>query len=250
MTFITIYRYFRFYGRIANNSAEFDENTIKAIKENISGLQSISGERIWSEWKKILDGRYGGELMLKMIECGAASYIGLPKEPNIENFKNVYYRSLNNSLKLHAITLVTSLLENEEEVMILHKRLKLSAYERNLALFLIQHREPKPCEKPLRPYQFLILNSKLKVSDTKEFVCEVLKYRGMVEFCNEINKWVIPKFPISGHMIKSHVPHAKMVGPVLYNLKEIWFDQDFKITLEELIKHVEPIVHELKENKK
>ncbi|KAL2741908.1 hypothetical protein V1477_009537 [Vespula maculifrons] len=248
--YLRILRYFRFYGRITNNPEEFDENTIKAIKENVSGLEFISGERIWSEWKKILDGRYGGELMLKMIECGAASYIGLPKEPDVENFKTVYHRALNNSLKLHAITLITSLLKNEEEVMILHKRLKFSAYERNLALFLIQHREPKPCEKPLRPYQLLIINSKLKVSDTKEFVCEVLKYRGMVEFYNEINKWIIPKFPISGHMIKSYVPHAKMVGPVLCHLKEIWFDQDFKINFEDLIKHVELIVHELKESKK
>ncbi|XP_047353957.1 CCA tRNA nucleotidyltransferase 1, mitochondrial isoform X1 [Vespa velutina] len=248
--YLRILRYFRFYGRITNNPVEFDENTIKAIKENISGLQFISGERIWSEWRKILDGRYGGELMLKMIECGAASYIGLPKEPDVENFKNVYYRALNNSVKLHAITLITSLLKDEEEVMILHKRLKLSVYERNLALFLIQHREAKPCEKPLRPYQLLIINSKLKISDTKEFVCEVLKYRGMIEFCNEINKWVVPKFPINGHMIKSYVPHPRMVGPVLYNLKEIWFDKDFKISFEELIKHIEPIIHELNENKK
>ncbi|XP_035719934.1 CCA tRNA nucleotidyltransferase 1, mitochondrial-like isoform X2 [Vespa mandarinia] len=248
--YLRILRYFRFYGRITNNPVEFDENTIKAIKENISGLQFISGERIWSEWKKILDGRYGGELMLKMIECGAASYIGLPKELDVENFKNVYYRALNNSVKLHAITLITSLLKDEEEVMILHKRLKLSVYERNLALFLIQHREAKPCEKPLRPYQLLIINSKLKISDTKEFVCEVLKYRGMIEFYNEINKWIIPKFPINGHMIKSYVPHPRMVGPVLYNLKEIWFDKDFKISLEELIKHIEPIIHELNENKK
>ncbi|XP_014601960.1 PREDICTED: CCA tRNA nucleotidyltransferase 1, mitochondrial [Polistes canadensis] len=248
--YLRILRFFRFYGKIANNPNEFDEHTIKAIKENISGLEFISGERIWSEWKRILDGKFGGESTMKLIECNATLYIGLPKKPDIENFKKVYYRALNNSLKLHAITLIASLLKDEEEVMHLHSRLKFSAYERNLALFLVQHREPKPCEKPLKPYQLLILNSKLKISDTKEYVCELLKYKGMVEFYNNINKWTVPKFPINGHMVKSYVSNGKMIGPVLQKLKVLWFDSDYKMSSGELIKHIEPIVHELDENKK
>lgn len=46
---------------------QHDEATIKAIKENIAGLQRISGERIWSEWNKILTGRFAVELTLKKI---------------------------------------------------------------------------------------------------------------------------------------------------------------------------------------
>ncbi|KAI4501097.1 hypothetical protein M0802_003900 [Mischocyttarus mexicanus] len=248
--YLRILRFFRFYGKITNNPDEFDKNTITAIKNNISGLEFISGERIWSEWKRILDGRFGGESTMKLIECNAASYIGLPKKPDIDNFKEVYYRALNNSSKLHAITLIASLLKDEEEVMHLHSRLKFSAYERNLALFVVQHREEKICENPLKPYQLLILNTKLKVSDTKEYVCEVLKYRGMLELHNDINKWVVPKFPISGHMVKSYVSYGKMVGPVLEKLKMLWFDSDYKMSSDELMKHIEPIVHELKEDKK
>ncbi|XP_043496139.1 CCA tRNA nucleotidyltransferase 1, mitochondrial isoform X3 [Polistes fuscatus] len=254
-----VYDYFYGYDDLKKRRIVFVGDPTTRIQEDylrilrffrFYGLEFISGERIWSEWKRILDGRFGGESTMKLIECNATLYIGLPKKPDIENFKKVYYRALNNSFKLHAITLIASLLKDEEEVMHLHSRLKFSAYERNLALFLVQHREPKPCEKPLKPYQLLILNSKLKISDTKEYVCELLKYRGMVEFYNDINKWTIPKFPINGHMVKSYVSNGKMVGPVLQKLKVLWFDSDYKMSSDELIKHIEPIVHELDENKK
>lgn len=65
-----LYRYFRFYGRIAEQPDIHDESTIIAIKENIHGLEGISGERIWNEWSKILSGNYAKELTLKLLECG------------------------------------------------------------------------------------------------------------------------------------------------------------------------------------
>lgn len=68
---------FRFFGRISENPNDFDDKTIKAICENIDGLQKISGERIWTELKKILQGNYRIELFAKLIECGAGRYIGL-----------------------------------------------------------------------------------------------------------------------------------------------------------------------------
>lgn len=43
-----------------------------AIKENVHGLRRISGERIWSEWSKILSGNYAKELTLQMLKCGIA----------------------------------------------------------------------------------------------------------------------------------------------------------------------------------
>lgn len=68
--------YCRFYGRIAEGPNNFDEKTIDAIKANIEGLQKISGERIWMELKKILQGNFRFDILAKMIECGARRYIG------------------------------------------------------------------------------------------------------------------------------------------------------------------------------
>jgi tRNA nucleotidyltransferase (CCA-adding enzyme) len=66
----------RFYGRIAKDTNCYDQETLDAIKENVSGLSRISGERIWSELKKILEGNYAGDLIQTMLKVGVAEFIG------------------------------------------------------------------------------------------------------------------------------------------------------------------------------
>lgn len=67
----------RFYGRISDHADKHDSSTMDAICQNIDGLQKISGERIFSELKKTVHGKFGIELFVKLIECGAAPYIGI-----------------------------------------------------------------------------------------------------------------------------------------------------------------------------
>ena len=64
--YLRILRYFRFYGRICKHPDSHDGETLAAIMENVKGMEIISGERIWMEWKKILLGNYPGELTLKV----------------------------------------------------------------------------------------------------------------------------------------------------------------------------------------
>lgn len=66
----------RFYGRIADKSNNHDETTLNTITENISGLQKISGERIWGELQKILRGNFAIDLFITMFKCNMAKYIG------------------------------------------------------------------------------------------------------------------------------------------------------------------------------
>lgn len=65
-----------FYGRICDDVDKHDPDTIDAICQNIDGLQKISGERIFTELKKTIQGKFGIDLFTKLIECGAARYIG------------------------------------------------------------------------------------------------------------------------------------------------------------------------------
>ena len=65
--YLRILRYFRFYGRIVGEGdpkrlKNHDIETIKDIRTNCEGLGRISGERIWSEWKKIFSGRFGDQV--------------------------------------------------------------------------------------------------------------------------------------------------------------------------------------------
>lgn len=246
----SVFRYFRFYGRISDVADNHEESTISAIKDNASGLERISGERIWSEWNKILEGKFVCELTGKMLDCGLARYIGLPAEPDVQAFEKVYARARENKFNLRPITLISALLRNEEDVMALHARLRLSAFNRDLALFIVNHREAKPCEKPLKPYQSIVLNTKLKVQDVREFVRELLRYKGSSRLLEDFQNWKTPKFPINGHDLKPHVPHGKMIGRVLQALKKIWLDDDFKTPSEDLMKRVPDILSQIEETQK
>jgi tRNA nucleotidyltransferase (CCA-adding enzyme) len=66
----------RFYGRIAERANCHEEKTLEAIKCNAEGLLRISGERIWSELRKILEGNSAGDLMKVMLSLGVGPCIG------------------------------------------------------------------------------------------------------------------------------------------------------------------------------
>ena len=53
-----------------------------------------------------------------------------------------------------------------------------------------------------RPYQLLVVNSKGRTGDTKEWVCEVLKYRGSSALLSEFEQWTVPRFPLNGNILK------------------------------------------------
>lgn len=69
-------RYFRFYGKIAEEPDKHEEETLKVLSENVEGLQNISGERIWIELQKMLSARFGGSLLKTMLKVGVGKYIG------------------------------------------------------------------------------------------------------------------------------------------------------------------------------
>ncbi|CAH1971642.1 unnamed protein product [Acanthoscelides obtectus] len=246
--YLRILRYFRFYGRIAIEPNNHEAETLKAIKENASGLENISGERIWMEMKKILEGKFAGELMLAIVKCGIAPYIGLPDNPNTEELERVWKQSGHNNL--NAITLLSSLLYTQDDAVSLNVRLKLSAFERDLAMFMVQHRGPKLHPKPLMPYQQLVVKAKSKPIDTKKMALEVLKYNNSPHI-DEFEKWEIPKFPVSGNMLKEKgVEGGRFMGVVMAELRQVWADGEFKLGAEELLTELPRVMDMLAERKK
>ncbi|KAJ8944169.1 hypothetical protein NQ314_009531 [Rhamnusium bicolor] len=224
-----------FYGKIAKEANKHEKDTLKAIYDNRVGLEHISGERIWVELKKILEGNFAGDLMITIVENGLAPYLVF---------------NLSGHLKLHAITLVSTLLNNYDDAIALNARLKLSAFERDLALFIVENREQKIHPKPLMPFQQLVLKSTSKPLETKKMAIEVLKYNNS-PYLEEFENWDIPKFPVSGNMLKeSGVESGRFMGAIMFELKHYWADNDFNISVEELLKQVPQIVNELNERKK
>jgi len=106
----------RFFGRISATPEDHEEDNIVAISKNVSGLERISGERLWSEIRKILSGKYPAALMLKMLEVGIGKYIGLPENFNVNEFNAVMARASQSKIELHPITMLSAFLSNDSEV--------------------------------------------------------------------------------------------------------------------------------------
>lgn len=91
-------------------------------------------------FQKILQGKFAEELMLKMMECGIAEYIGLPKNPNTDEFKRLKENKIP-EVTYNPMTLMSALLYTPEDALKLHDRMKFSAYERDLMYFIMKCRD-------------------------------------------------------------------------------------------------------------
>lgn len=65
----------------------------------------------------------------------------------MEEFDRLLKRA--DHLNLHPMSYLAALLKNMDEVTELHNRLKFSSFDRDLAYFLVEHREEKISSRPM-----------------------------------------------------------------------------------------------------
>ena len=241
--YLRILRYFRFFGRITTDPERYEKDVIEVIKANASGLERISGERIWMELRLILSGNYGPLIFEKMLSIGLSPYIGLPQEPNTKELRTLTERT--KGVKLNPATYLAAVINNMSEALALNTRLKMSAYERELICFVVEHRKEKLCPRPLLPFEKLMLQTKFKVSDVREWCMEVLMYNGQFDLAKEFEKWEMPKFPIKGTDLKDHVTQSKQIAQLVKKLKDHWAEENYQTSTEELIGLVPKFLEEI-----
>ncbi|XP_037876229.1 CCA tRNA nucleotidyltransferase 1, mitochondrial isoform X1 [Bombyx mori] len=246
--YLRIMRYFRFYGRIALKPDNHEEETLRVLKNNVHGLENISGERIWGELKKILQGNFAGNLLKTMLNVGVGEYMGFPLSPNVQELDMLLKRA--HHLNLSPLSYLAALVKDLDEVTVLHSRMKFSKLERDLLYFLVEHRDDKVSDRPMKPYESLILNTSMKQKVAIEYVREVLKYRGDEELLKRLDNWEIPRFPVSGKTLKEcGVPVGKMYGRIINKLRDAWIDSEYKMTEKDLMSYLPNIIEEFEEKK-
>ncbi|XP_066453053.1 CCA tRNA nucleotidyltransferase 1, mitochondrial [Eleutherodactylus coqui] len=234
--YLRILRYLRFYGRIAEKSGNHSPSTLEAIRENAPGLGGISGERIWVELKKILEGNHINPLMQLIYQLGVAPYVGLPENGNLEEFSRVCSQAAHLSPK--PTTLLTALFSHPDGIQKLDLRLKISKEEKGLALFLLKERRELTADhmdrEPLKPYQDYVIDS--RETDAHKKVCELLKYQGEERLLRQMEQWTLPRFPVSGHDLRRMgISSGKEIGRILQELRERWKESDYRADKEELL---------------
>ncbi|VDN07833.1 unnamed protein product [Thelazia callipaeda] len=244
--YLRILRYFRFFGRLALDGKRHEKSTLEAITINKDGLKDISGERIWMELKKICVGRLGGDVLTTMLQqCGLASLLGLPENAETSYFCILYERF---SPNIEAMTLLSSLFTDIEQIEVFHQRCKLSYAEKSLAEFILNLRDQaKENSCSILYFQNVLLHeerlhkfTRKKVQTTREKVIELAKYvMAEDKLINELSMWEAPVFPVGGvDLLRNKVPSGPVVKLILDHLFKLWIESQWTLSKEELLKHI------------
>ncbi|XP_031630069.1 CCA tRNA nucleotidyltransferase 1, mitochondrial-like [Contarinia nasturtii] len=255
--YLRILRYFRFYGRVCENPNNFDAKAIKAIRENIDGLQIISGERIRVELKKILHGNHRIELLIKLIECGASRYMGFPAAVDCDDLLRLKQtlETTFEDVDINWIIILSTLISSKDDAIHLNSRLKFKAGERDLAIFLGENKTATRHIDDILHYQKMCVPQQghsFKVR--KDFVLALLVYNGKRPIYDQLLDWKIPKYPVNRTILEKHGCRGHSAELILERLRLIWADSNFQISENELLQqHLadvkEKVFAELKERK-
>lgn len=212
--FLRILRLFRFASRYGH---PIDTDTKDAIKRNAASLDKISGERIWMEMSKILAGDNTVSALKTMKETGVADVIGMPVR-DLRTLEDVKSRTSN------PITVLVTQLHDGSEVEALRNRWKFSNPEKELALFLVDHKHENFNKERL---QDLIVHGA-----KKDFVTELAKLKNL----SDVSSWQEPVFPVSGKdLIALGLKPGPEMGQTLAKLKKQWVASRFELSKEDLL---------------
>lgn len=218
--YLRILRYFRFKGRL--EQPKFDKETLEAIANNAKGLEQISGERIWMEFRKILEGDHTVKILKKMVATGVDNYINLP----MGDFKE--FSRAKKTLNM-APALLAALLKNEAEVDSIVANWKMSAVERELTRFIVINRD-----KPFNLESATAMWTDPKIKDV--FVRILAYYLGEPSIAQELKTKKKPVFPVSGKdLMALGMKAGPEMGTILKQLNQHWKETGYTMSKEELL---------------
>lgn len=220
--YLRILRYVRFYGRYGNEFPSSD--IIDSITNNIRGLNTVSGERIWSEVKLLflLDNEKFKKIKYLMDVTGLWQYLGFAE------FQDSYIIKNDNVFKISQYIRVIESLDN------MAMKWKISTNEYNKILYLIKTRLNSITLKEAK--KILVFD---KVVDMNYIIarCERDNNLSIIDI---LNNWSIPHKPINGNDIintKQNISGIN-IGIMLKALYTKWVDSDFSLTKQELLEMI------------
>ena len=139
------------------------------------------------------------------------------------------------------MTIISALLESDEDALTLNKRLKLSNDELSTIISLIRYRDEVDQNDPFLWYQRLItslvyIDPRCREDQARRRCNELAKYCGNGDLCKALDEWNLPQFPIEGQdMMAIGVPRGKKFGIILNKLKQEWVESDFQKSKSDLL---------------
>lgn len=270
--YLRILRFFRFWSRYGRHNQP-DEETITKMQANMSGLNGISGERIWQEVKKTLSYYPCKEVVELMLRLRVFNYAGLQDDrcddydkyckQVLDEVSTVqeYVRSYQDRsggqktedskkiIDLLPVIIFSSLIHSEEACLIAHERMKFSNVERDTILYIALNRNKDVSKILAYKYQIAMLNNQERPAMMLK-IRAFLIFKNRFDFFDELDSWTVPPFPITGKLVSAEVKKRKLPGTSIKTaidyLRDYWASNDFTPTEEELASKLYTKLDEMK----
>lgn len=241
--YLRILRFFRFNAWYARTP--IDPHGLQACADHVTGLDTLSVERVWKEVKKLLgapDPRAAWEGM-SAIEVRARA---LPELDNAPRLRALMGLEADLMLPFDAMTRVAAALEDQESAKALSRRLKLSNEERDRLVSALGDDVKITNYMSLREMRRAIYKLGNEAFRDRVMLAwaaagndKAQAWRALV---THAQMWTPPKLPLTGdEVMAAGIPAGPKVGLIMREVEDWWIDADFpddKLSVIERLKAV------------
>ena len=242
--YLRILRYIRFFLGYSKN--QHNKNTVKIIKQNLSGLKKVSKERQLQELKKIIF----TENFNKINSDKDSKEIFLLIFPELKHLNKINkLDSLSiNILKKKSFAFILSLLliDNTDDCDYFIYKYNLSNKEKDKINYL----NSVFSEEPKKDFFSKDNLSKILLKNGKENIVDILDYKILTTKKNkgyfiDLKKYFIefqiPIMPVKAEYLidKFDLQEGRLLGSILKEIEEYWLNNNFKISndkIEDIVK--------------
>ena len=241
--YLRVLRYIRFYLNYSKN--KHNPKTIKIIKKNLSGVSKISPERLLDEFKKLLRSK-GFFKLAKDKDCLEIINLIFPQLKNISVFNKLNSFAKKNFVKVDFIFLVSLMvIDGSDNVDYFIYKFNLSKKDQKRLLFLNKFYLKKINNKTFSEQNL----NKIFYFNGREALMDVIYFKifksnkvdiQLLEMIEKYQQKVLPLLPLRAITLITNynIPEGKELGNKLKMIEELWVDNNFKISENEVLKIV------------
>ena len=241
--YLRILRYIRFF--LNYSKVKHETSVIKIIKKNLTGMMSISAERLLDELQKLVRSRGFTKLAKDKDSLEIISLI-FPQLKNISLFSKLNSFALKNIANVDFILLLSlMIIDGTDNVDYFIYKYNLSKKDQKRLLFLNKFYSKKVnrsffSEKNLE--KILYFNGREALNDIIYFKIFLSKKvdDNLIKLIKIFKEKEIPVLPLKANTLieKYQIPEGIELGKKLKAIEEIWSNNNFKISEKEIQKIV------------
>ena len=239
--YLRVLRYIRFFLNYSKD--KHDPKIINAIKKNLSGVSTISSERLLDEFKKLLQSKNFSKLS-KDQDCLKIINLIFPQFKNISIFSKLNNFAQKNFSKVDFIFLLSVLvIDGTDNVDYFIYKFNLSKKDKKRLLFLNSFYSSKFTSKTFLEKnlnQIFYFNGKEAILDIiyfKIFITNKVDTK-LIKLIEIFKEKEIPVMPFKASMLieKYQLLEGKELGRKLKVIEEVWVSNNFNISEKEIQK--------------